>query len=238
MRKSWLLALVASLALSGAACRKDNKAQQVAAQVAALDSAYQSGVLTKAEYDAKRQALLGKAADAPAPPVQPAVPPQQPVVPAQTTPPQTLPAHPAAPPPDAATAPPPPPGGEPEPAPLAGCADTIYRNGKEKGERERFYPAPVEAVKRAAIEALRILDFTVHSNAGNTIEATKRRGIGVLVGAGGERLILRFEPARRGGQAGTVVVGETRKSFVGRVAQRSWTNALLAQIACYLRVPH
>jgi hypothetical protein len=67
------------------------------------------------------------------------------------------------------------------------------------------------------------------------MEASKRRHVSAVVGAGGERLILRFESAQRGGQSGTRVTGETKKSFVGRLAQKTWTTAVLAQIACNLR---
>ncbi len=124
---------------------------------------------------------------------------------------------------------------EPEPAPLPGCEDAEYKSGKVKGAQQRFYPAPVDSVKRAAGAALRSLDFNIHRDAGNEMEASKRRHMSAIVGAGGERLILHFAKAQQGNQAGTLVTGETRKSFVGRVAQKSWTNAVLAQIACHLR---
>lgn len=263
----WVMALAAWLVL-GVACRKDNKTEQLAA----LDNAYQSGVLSKAEYDAKRQALMGPpaASSAAATPAAPAAVPVQPnpapdptptqppaaapsgSTPAPAPPPgQTLPAQPppqarparpippqpSVPPPAASETLPPADAAEPEPAPSAGCADTEYRSGKEKGAQERFYPAPVEVVKRAAAEALRVLDFTIRTNAGDDLEATRRRHLGAIVGAGGERMILHFERARRGGREGTLVMGETKKSFVGRMAQKAWTNVVLAQIACHLRLP-
>ena len=124
---------------------------------------------------------------------------------------------------------------EEEPAPLAGCEDAEYKSGKEKGPQERFFPAPPARVKRAAASALQNLDFTIHKNAATEIDASKRRHIGVLVGKGGERVILHFEESERGGQRGTLVTGETKKAFVGRLAQKSWTNAVLAQTACMLR---
>ncbi|HYW46853.1 MAG TPA: hypothetical protein VE959_28560, partial [Bryobacteraceae bacterium] len=76
---------------------------------------------------------------------------------------------------------------------------------------------------------------TIHKNAGNEIEASKRRHIGVVIGKGGERVTLRFAEAQQGSQRGTRVTGETRKSVIGRLAQKSWTNAVLAQTACMLR---
>jgi hypothetical protein len=270
-------ALLVVLVVSAAACRKENKAEQLAA----LENAYRSGVLTQAEYDAKRLALVGPPSAALAAPAKPPV--ANPVTPRNppsgtaaapagviaTNPVPSGPAAPIAPRPQAAPAAPPvtPPRTapapatparqpelpaaqtgpapqtsagepEPEPEPLPGCEDAEYRSGKVKGARQRFYPAPVDSVRRAAGEALRSLDFNIHTNTRNEMEASKRRHISAIVGAGGERLILHFQKAQQGGQAGTLVTGETRKSFVGRVAQKSWTNAVLAQIACHLREGH
>src|ERR1039457_878545 len=75
MKNTWLMAVVAWLVLSAAACKKENQAEQLAA----LDGAYQAGVLSKAEYDAKRLALMGPPPAAPvtpAPATNPAAPPQ------------------------------------------------------------------------------------------------------------------------------------------------------------------
>lgn len=94
---------------------------------------------------------------------------------------------------------------------------------------------PLAKVKKAAAAALKTLDFHIRRNANNEIEASKRRHIGALVGAGGEKVILHFKETQQGGQNGTRVTGETRKTFVGRVAQKSWTNAVLAQTTCILR---
>jgi hypothetical protein len=266
-------ALLVVLVVSAAACRKENKAEQLAA----LENAYRSGVLTQAEYDAKRLALVGPppaalAAPVAAPPAANPVTPQNPPsgtpaapagavagnpapsglaapVPAR---PQTAAAAPPVTPPRAAPVPatsarepelpaaqtrpaPPTSASEPEPEPLPGCEDAEYSSGNVKGARQRFYPAPMDSVKRAAAEALRSLDFNIHTNAGNEMEASKRRHISAIVGAGGERLILHFQKAQQGSQTGTLVTGETRKSLVGRMAQKSWTNAVLAQIACHLR---
>ena len=93
---------------------------------------------------------------------------------------------------------------------------------------------PVATVRKAAAEALRTLDFTIHRDSNNEIEASKKRHIGVLVGAGGERVTLLFKAAKQGNVEGTRVTGETKKSFVGRVSQKTWTGAVLAQIACDL----
>jgi hypothetical protein len=256
------MVLLAAGLVAATACNRTNKAEQLAA----LDGAYQSGLLTRDEYDAKRRALTAQApepattqapvpvpspAPAAAPPPKVIQPPAQPApalppprastpLPAPPiTPPSSPKASAAAAPPEPPIAPSAPPGGddakEPAPAPLAGCEDAQYKSGGQKGAEDRFFAAPPEVVRRAAVSALGSLDFNIHKNSSNIIEASKRRHIGVLVGAGGERVILTFQKTERGGQSGTRVVGETKKSFVGRMAQKTWTDAVLAQIDCKLR---
>ena len=103
------------------------------------------------------------------------------------------------------------------------------------GPQTRFFPVPVDRVKKAALDSLALLDFTVHANTGDEIEASKRRHLGVVIGAGGEREILHFQAAQQEGKKGTLVTGETKKSATGILAQKSWTGAVLAEIACNLR---
>jgi hypothetical protein len=220
MKNIGLMVVVVWLLSGAAACHRNTKAEQLAA----LDSAYQSGVFTKEEYEAEKLALTGSP---PAPAPAPA-----PAIPADSAPVNTPSSIPPAPvnPPAAARAE----ADDLEPAPLAGCEDAEYKSDKVKGQRTRFFPAPVSAVRKAALQALKNLDFNVHKDANNEMEASKQRHIGVLVGAGGERLLLRFSAAQQGNQSGTRVTGETKKSTFGRLAQKSWTSAVLAQIACNL----
>jgi hypothetical protein len=124
---------------------------------------------------------------------------------------------------------------EAEPAPLAGCEDDEFKSGGQKGSQERFFAASPAEVRRAAVLALGSLDFDIRKDSNKGIEASKKRHIGVIVGAGGERVNLTFQKSQKGGQTGTLITGETKKSFVGRIAQRTWTDAVMAQIACRLR---
>ena len=121
-----------------------------------------------------------------------------------------------------------------EPKPLAGCESKEIKSGKEKGAQERFFPAPMAKVKETVVSALTALEFEVKKDSGQQIEAHKKRHIGVFVGSGGEKLVLRFQEAEEGGQKGTRVTGETKKGFVGRVGQKSWTGAVLDQTDCML----
>jgi hypothetical protein len=106
--------------------------------------------------------------------------------------------------------------------------------GKEKGKQERFFPMPVARVKKAAVGALEALEFKINSDSGREIDASKKRHIGVI-GSGGEKMVLRFEDAEERHQRGTRVTGETKKGFLLRAGQKSWTNAVLAQTGCLLR---
>ena len=95
-RKTWPIAIAVSVAILGVACGRDLKAR---ARMAALDDAYKSGVLTKAEYDAKRAALVGSTAPAAPTSAAPALP--APALPAPALP---APAPPASAPPASAQA--------------------------------------------------------------------------------------------------------------------------------------
>jgi hypothetical protein len=121
-----------------------------------------------------------------------------------------------------------------EPALAGGCKDEEFKSGGQKSDT-RFYAAPPDAVSRAAISALDALDFKVNQNTAKEIEAQKRRHIGAVIGAGGEKVRLTLKKAEEGGKSGTLVTGQTKKNFVGLLAQRTWTDAVLAQTACELR---
>lgn len=278
--------VVMLLALTAACHKKDPKE----AQLQALEEAYKSGVFTKEEYEAKKQALIATSAAAPAPASTPAPAAAVPADAGQPAPPSAdaAAASPAPdvnpmalPPPDTASAPAPSaaapaqalpapagappaaqpvqaqpvqayptqppqavppvraapsaPAAEPEPAPLAGCQDAESRAGGPNGTQERFYVASEDAVRSAAVKAFANLGFAIHNSTTHDMEASKKGKLNTVVGAGTERVILHFANAHRNGQAGTRVVGETKRGFMGRVTQKSWTSAVLAQIGCNLR---
>ncbi len=175
-------------------------------------------------------APLRQSAPPPPPPAQ-TIPPPSSVPPAPVyPPPSTRQAAPTTPAPAPAAEP-----AEPEPAPLAGCQDAESRAGGPNAVQERFFPASEDSVRQAALQAFANLDFTVHRSVDHEIEASKKRHLSVLVGAGGERVILHFSIAKKNGQPGTKVTAETKKSFTGKLAQKSWTSAVLAQMTCNMR---
>ena len=100
--------------------------------------------------------------------------------------------------------------------------------------QERFYPMPPSKVRAALLQTLDDLGFQIHTATDTRIEAGRKRHIGLVVGHGGEKVTLHLEEATEGRQRGTRVTGETKKSFVMRVGQKSWTNAVLDQAGCTL----
>ena len=121
-----------------------------------------------------------------------------------------------------------------QPAPLPGCESTEIKSGQEKGKQERVFQAPQSKVKEGLLSALAALEFDVKKGEANDIEANKKRHVGVFVGSGGEKVVFHLEEVDREGQKATKVTGETKKGFVGRAGQKSWTNAVLDQTNCIL----
>lgn len=101
--------------------------------------------------------------------------------------------------------------------------------GKEKGKQDRFFAFPLAKVKEAIIDAMKGAEFEVKKDRGNELEAQRKRHVGVFVGSGGETLVVQLKEAEEGGVKGARVVAETKKGFVGRAGQKSWSNAVLDQ---------
>ena len=99
--------------------------------------------------------------------------------------------------------------------------------GNEKGKQERFFAYPLQKVKEATIDAMKSIEFEVKKDKGNELEAQRKRHVGVFVGSGGETVVVQFQEAEEGGAKGTRVIAETKKGFVGRAGQKSWSNAVL-----------
>ena len=121
-----------------------------------------------------------------------------------------------------------------QPAPLPGCESKEITSGKEKGKQERVFQAPQAKVREALLSALAALEFDVKKDEAKDIEANKKRHVGVFVGSGGEKVVFHLEEVALEGQKATKITGETKKGFVGRAGQKSWTNAVLDQTNCIL----
>ncbi len=214
------IVVISAILLAGAGCRK--KPPDNAQKLAALEEGYRSGVFTKEEYESKKAALTGTVPRT-APPVPAA--PAAPVADAEPAPP------PQAPSPAPPSEPPAAPAGN---ASAAGCSDDEMRANKGKRLQERFFAAPPATVYKAAEAALANLDFTIHKQTATELEAARGKRVGAIIGAGGERVSLRLEAHREGGRSGTLVTGLTNQGLAGKITQRSWTSAVLAEIACQL----
>lgn len=122
-----------------------------------------------------------------------------------------------------------------KPAATLDCKNLEVKAGKEKGKQERFFAYPVDKVKAAVVDGLKSIEFEVKEEKGNQMEAHHKRHMGMFVGSGGETLVVEFAEAKEGETAGTKVMAETKKGFVGRAGQKSWTNAVLDQAECILK---
>lgn len=122
-----------------------------------------------------------------------------------------------------------------KPAATLDCKNLEVKAGKEKGKQERFFAYPVDKVKAAVVDGLKAIEFEVKEEKGNQMEAHHKRHVGMFVGSGGETLVVEFAEAKEGETAGTKVMAETKKGFVGRAGQKSWSNAVLDQAECILK---
>ncbi len=113
------------------------------------------------------------------------------------------------------------------------CEDIVVRS--RNNNQDRFFPMPATRVREAAILALRNLDFKINRSTGREIEASRKRNFGVLIGVGGEKVLLHLAEIDKRGQRGTRVLGESKKGFVLRVGRKSWTSTVLAQMECLLQ---
>jgi hypothetical protein len=109
------------------------------------------------------------------------------------------------------------------------------RAGGPNGAQQRFFPASEDVVRQAALKAFANLEFTIHRSDLHEIEASKKGKLNTVVGGGAERVIVHFASSRQDGRPGTKVTAETKKGLVGRVTQKPWTGAVMAQITCNLR---
>ncbi|MFI5175515.1 MAG: hypothetical protein ACHQKY_11695 [Terriglobia bacterium] len=115
------------------------------------------------------------------------------------------------------------------------CKNLEVKAGKEKGIQERFFAYPMDKVKAALIDGMKAIEFEVKKDDGKTIEASHKRHMGMFAGSGGENLVAQLVEAKEGEVAGTKVTAETKKGFVGRAGQKSWSNAVLDQAECILK---
>jgi hypothetical protein len=219
------IVLLAAGLVASTACNRSNKAEQLAA----LNGAYQSGLLTKGEYDAKRRALTTQApepvttqAPVPAPNPAPAAAPPERNSAARAVHRVIGPAwwrrYQRA--------------GTGSARGLPGRAIQVGRAERRPGSilcrasggspargglgtRQSGFQHSQELEQRK-----RSQHTAAHRRSGRSRWRARDRD----VPKGGAR---RPERHSRG--------GETKKSFVGRMAQKTWTDAVLAQIDCKLR---
>jgi hypothetical protein len=93
---------------------------------------------------------------------------------------------------------------------------------------------PLEAVKKAAADALTVIGCTIKKDESAYVEGVRTRKVGVFVGSGGETVSVALSPAADGK---TSVDIRTKKTFVGGAGQKNWDQAVLDEIMKDLSVP-
>jgi hypothetical protein len=119
-----------------------------------------------------------------------------------------------------------------EPVASAGC-ESKQKSGGEN-EQTRFFAGMLPSVKQALTGALTAFEFKVDKDKADLIEGHRPHHVGVVTGSGGEKIVLHFKETEQEGKKGVQVTAETVKTMVGRLGQKSWTNAVLDQISCNL----
>jgi hypothetical protein len=122
----------------------------------------------------------------------------------------------------------------PQPAVELPCMKDEMKPGKD-AKIERFYPATPDKVKQAVVDAMKAVEFTVDKQTDTEVQGQRKRHFGVMVGSGGENLMVTLAPATEKGVSGTKVTAETKKTFAGRVGQKNWTDAVLERAGCLLK---
>lgn len=97
----------------------------------------------------------------------------------------------------------------------------------EKG-LTKTYPASLADSKAAAVSALKVHGFEIKTETDTHIEGKRPNKIGLVVGSGGEKIVVDLTPAADGT---TVIRVQTEKTFVGYAGQKNWDEPVQATIS-------
>lgn len=86
---------------------------------------------------------------------------------------------------------------------------------------------PIEAVKKAAADALTVIGCEIKKNEDTYVEGVRTRKIGAFVGSGGETVSVKLAAA---GDGKTSVDVRTKKTFVGGAGQKNWDQQVVDEI--------
>jgi hypothetical protein len=85
---------------------------------------------------------------------------------------------------------------------------------------------PIDRVLRAAKEALAVYGCDIKKEKPDSLECTRDRHIGVMVGSGGEKVTVQLSAK----DSGTRVQVKTGKGFVGRLGKKNWSTPIFAEM--------
>lgn len=90
---------------------------------------------------------------------------------------------------------------------------------------------PIDRVMAAARQALATYGCEVKKETADSLEATRSRHVGVMVGSGGEKVTVKL--SKEGNE--TRVVVKTGKGFVGRLGKKNWSTPIFNEMVRILK---
>jgi len=84
---------------------------------------------------------------------------------------------------------------------------------------------PMDAVQRAVKVGMQTYGFDIKEEKPDYLEGTRSRHVGVVVGSGGEKVIVKLSPEA----GGTRVKIDTGKGFVGRMGKKNWSTPIFKE---------
>jgi hypothetical protein len=84
---------------------------------------------------------------------------------------------------------------------------------------------PMDAVQRAVKVGMQTYGFDIKEEKPDYLEGTRSRHVGVVVGSGGEKVIVKLSPEA----GGTRVKIDTGKGFVGRMGKKNWSTPIFTE---------
>jgi hypothetical protein len=110
------------------------------------------------------------------------------------------------------------------PSAVAAQKETDPTDGSKDVDRVMHHAQ--ERVLDAAKQALVTYGCEVKKEKTDSLECTRARHVGILVGSGGEKVTVQLSPK----DGGTRVVIKTGKGFVGRLGKKNWSTPIFAEI--------
>ena len=105
-------------------------------------------------------------------------------------------------------------------------AEATIANAKPEKGLAQVFETDIKAAMMATRGALEKYGFEITEESDDGFEAKRKSKVGVFVGSGGEKMIVKFDEA----DAGTRVHVRTKKTLVGIAGQKNWDDEVMSAI--------